>query len=244
MESAPEDRRERVALKFALLEAASTDDRMSSGEFRFFARILQSLDRATWTATLGDERIMAEVPGCASRHTCNGHRAAIAALGYFEFEAGSGRHPTRYFIAEKPPAEAEKRLTARRDALQVRRTLRRAKPPSKTRDVVARPPLNTLNETWSHDHLRRGHTTTRSLSSSPDSLPVQEMSQSAHAREEPASQPDQIMCYVCDEERPADLSRKPDNVLGMKKILCTECGAWWDERQKSERETQARSILR
>lgn len=224
MEHTPEGRRQRVAMKFSILETASTDDRMTAGTFRFFARILQALDIPTWTATLGDERIMAEVPGCANRRTCTDHRTSLAKLGYLEFEAGSGRHPTRYFLTETIPAEAEKSLQARKDQLEVRRALRREKNSTETGEEVHRPPLNIENEGGSTDPVSMGPQTARSLPLVPRELPVQEMSLSERAHEPGASS---VRCFDCRE--PADLSRGMDKLGNLETRLCTECGQRWDE---------------
>ena len=133
--SAPSDQvRSRTSLKLDLLNAASVDDRLTAGNFRHFARVMQQVDMATWTATLSDDRVCAEVPGCKSRHTCNDHRKAIRDAGYFDFDAGSGRHPTRYLIAEAIPQAATVQIAAKRRAYELAKQAERS-----NRDVVRRP---------------------------------------------------------------------------------------------------------
>ncbi|GJE78638.1 hypothetical protein [Methylorubrum suomiense] len=235
MELTPEGRRQRVALKFSILEIASTDDRMTAGTFRFLARILQALDLPTWTSTIGDERIMAEVPGCANRRTCTDHRAKLQKLGYLEFEAGSGRHPTRYFLTETLPAQAEESLLARKDQLEVRRALQRAKNSTETGDGVHRPTPDNGNEGGSTDPGRVGPQTTRSLVSSPSTLPVKEISLGAHTHDEAHPR-----CFWCG--NPADLTRGLEKSGDLEIRQCTSCGSSGDEIQAAVARLKGRPL--
>ncbi|MGH1569788.1 hypothetical protein ACRAWG_02825 [Methylobacterium sp. P31] len=130
-----EDNRSKVSMKLDLLNGANIDSEMTAGQFRFFARVLQQLDLKTWVSTIGDERLCAELPDCRNRHTANAHRAAIRKLEWWDFEPGSGRHPTRYFLVTAIPERVRLQLEAKKLALQEQRLTTS----QRKRDVVARP---------------------------------------------------------------------------------------------------------
>ncbi|GEL41069.1 hypothetical protein MEX01_16600 [Methylorubrum extorquens] len=123
-----EDEARLTRQKFKLLEVASTDERLKPGEFRFFSRLLKHLDKGTWTATVGDERMIAEVPKCGDSSVCNSHRKALASHGWLTYEPGNGKRATVYSFPQEPPYEAIMKLDARQRALSDRREERGFRP--------------------------------------------------------------------------------------------------------------------
>lgn len=137
--------------KFELLEVASTDERLRPGEFRFFARLLRHLNKKTWTASVGDERMIAEVPQCGDSSVCNFHRKALAKHGWLAYEPGSGKKATLYRFPHEPPDVAVTKLNARQRALSERREERGFRPITPDPDLGGEP-----TQGWATNQPRGG----------------------------------------------------------------------------------------
>ncbi|WP_238257937.1 hypothetical protein, partial [Methylorubrum podarium] len=137
--------------KFELLEVASTDERLKPGEFRFFSRLLKHLDKGTWTATVGDERMIAEVPKCGDSSVCNSHRKALASHGWLTYEPGNGKRATVYSFPQEPPYDAIMKLDARQRTLSDRREQRGFRSQNQDRDLGGEP-----TQGWARNQPRGG----------------------------------------------------------------------------------------
>jgi hypothetical protein len=82
--------------KFRYVAAAGSDPDLSSGDFRLILFVLSCLSDGSRKAAVSDETLRDEVPGFRRDGSLRKARGRVRDLGFWTFEAGSGRRATRY----------------------------------------------------------------------------------------------------------------------------------------------------